>query len=408
MTRGLAFAIAGILIGFAIGRALSTQTIDFPDPGQTRSATEMQAAVAEVLSHPLASVRASSLARLFEGMTPENVSGAARAVSERAGRWDPIDLQIFLASWVRVSPRAALDEIQQWPIQSRREIGLRIAIREWAAGGGWLDAAEYIQSAPAPELRTVTMGPLVRGWALSGDFLGAERQARRFFEAADRADVVDGLVRGVLHVGGPEAVLEVARARPVALDDPFDRRVARVSLDLVVREDPAGAAAYYAELTRDGIPEWLLPTIPRMAEIWRNRDPEGALEWLLSVASAPERDQAVGRTMADWAIRDLSAAVEWLETYLAGVALADGARLAPPDSLLVAGVLPKLSRVRPEDAAAWVVLLPDGPGRDALMHRVARQWSVADPAAADGWISRLDVTEAQRAALRGGAAGGGS
>ena len=151
MTRGLAFAIAGILIGFALGRALSTQTIEFPDPDTTRSAAEMEAAVEKVLAHPLSAVRATSLARLFEGMTAENAPGAARAVAGRAGRWDPIDLQTFLASWVRVAPREALNEIQQWPIQTRRELGLRIAVREWAAGGSWLDAAEYIQSALDPD-----------------------------------------------------------------------------------------------------------------------------------------------------------------------------------------------------------------------------------------------------------------
>ena len=401
MTRGVAIAIAGMLIGFALGRVLGTETVELPDPDRVRSAAEMETAVEEVLAHPLASVRAMALARLFEGMTPENAPGAARAVSGRAGRWDPIDLQIFLASWVRIAPRAALEEIKRWPIQTRRELGLRIAIREWAAGGGWLDAVEYVQSALDPELREVTVGPLVRGWALSGDFRGAERQARRLYEAADRADVIDGLVRGILHVGGPEAVLRVARDRPLeAMEDPFDRRLARVSLDLVVREDPAAAAAYFASLSEDGTPGWLLPMIPRMAEIWRNQDSVAALAWLLSLESDPGRDEAVGRTMADWAIRDLDAAVEWLDAHLAGLGLEEGEQLVQPHSLLVVGVLPKLSRVRSAAAAERVVLLPDGPGRLALMRRVARQWSIDDPAAADAWVSQLDVTEAQRAQLR--------
>lgn len=408
MTRGIAIAVAGMLIGFALGRALGTETVELPEPDRVRSAAEMEAAVEEVLAHPLASVRAMVLSRLFEGMTAENAPGAARAVSGRAGRWDPIDMQIFLASWVRVAPRAALAEVESWPIQTRRELGLRIAIREWAATGGWLDAAEYVQSAVDPEVRAA-VGPLVRGWALSGDFRGAERQARRLFEAADRADVVDGLVRGILHVGGPEAVLQVARDRPAsAMDDPFDQRLARVSLDLSVREDARAAAAFFGELSQGGTPEWLQPTIPRLAEIWRNQDPQAALEWLMSLDDSSTRDQAVGRTMADWAIRDLDAALEWLDAHLAGLDPVAGERLAPPHSLLVAGVVPKLSRVRPEVAAERVVLLPDGPGRLALMRRVARQWSVTDPVAADAWISGLDLTEAQRAQLREGMAGRGA
>ncbi len=119
MTRGslVEVGIAGVLLGFALGRSMGTPAVRFPEVDETRSAAEMEAAVLEVLAQPLASVRASSLARLFEGMTPENAVGAARAVESRAGRWDPVDMQVFLASWVRIDPEAAMARIERWPIQ---------------------------------------------------------------------------------------------------------------------------------------------------------------------------------------------------------------------------------------------------------------------------------------------------
>jgi hypothetical protein len=182
--------------------------------------------------------------------------------------------------------------------------------------------------------------------------------------------------------------------------DPFDQRVARVSLDLVVREAPEIAAGCFESLSRDGTPEWLEPSIPRLAEIWRNQDPQAAIEWLLTLERSQSQGEALGLTVADWGIRDLDAAQRWVADRVVDAPAAADGRLAPPESLLVVGLLPKLSRVHPEIAAEWADRLPLGPGRLAMLRRVANRWMRDDPEAASAWLDTLDVTPEQRAAMR--------
>ncbi len=387
---------ACLLIGFALGRGLGGRERVFPEVDHARTALEMESAVLAALAEPLAVVRASSLVRLFEGMTAENAPGAARAVESRAGRWDPVDLQIFIASWVRVDPKAALARVGEWPMQSRREMGLSIGVREWAAAGGWLDAVEYVQTAVDPEVRAITLGPLVRGWALSGDVLGARKQARRIYEFEATPTVVDGLVRGVLHVAGPEGVVALIGDLEGFETDEFNQRLIRVGLDLVTREDPSKAGTAFLTLSEEGVADWLEPSISRIAQIWRNQDPQAATVWLMSVPESEARDEALTRTVADWGIRDFEQARAWVDQQVTQSPDAEGEFLATPESLLVLGLLPRLSRVEPRAAASWAERLPPGPRRIQMLQRVGRHWLRKDRSEALAWIDELDLTPQQR------------
>ena len=392
----LMIGAACLLIGFAVGRSFGSREVEFPEVDQARTAAEMEGAVLDALAEPLASVRASSLARLFEGMTAENAPGAARAVESRAGRWDPVDMQIFLASWVRVDPEAALARVSEWPIQSRREMGLSIGVREWAAGGGWLNAVEYVQTAADPEVRAITLGPLVRGWALSGDVLGAKKQARRIYDLEANPAVVDGLVRGVLHVDGPEGVVALIHDLEGVETDEFDQRVARVGLDLVAREDPRLAGDMFATLSMNGVPSWLEPSVPRIAQIWSNQDPQAATVWLMAVPQSEARDEALARTVADWGIRDFEQVRTWVDQQLVRSPAAPDGVLAAPESILVFGLIPRLSRVDPRAAASWAERLPPGPTRVPMLQRVGRRWLKEDRSEALAWIDGLELTPRAR------------
>jgi hypothetical protein len=245
-------------------------------------------------------------------------------------------------------------------------------------------------------------GPLVRGWALAGDLEGALGLARRLWNTEDRLDVVDGFVRGVLHADGPQAALDVARRVDPEADGEFAHRLTRVTLNLVAREDAPAAAGLYRELVSQGTPEWLEGTLDRVGSLWRNDDPQAALEWMLTLESTPERDRVLGETIATWGIRDFDTAWSWFERERGP--FPEQGVVDPTDSALLAGLVRKLARIRPAEAAVWALRLQPGGDRTKLWKRVAYFWSREEPAAAARWIDGLDASPALRRSLHGIAA----
>jgi len=399
MQRGVIW-LAGVgllLLGYFLGQASGPAPVEFPDPSEARSAEEMERAVEAALTEPRAFPRAVTLVRLFEGLTSQNVVGASRAVSSRAGRWDPVDLQLFLAAWVHIDPVAAVREVESWPIRTRREIGLAIAMREWAASGQFIEAADYFQTMRDPDARSIAAGPLVRGWALAGDIDGALGLAHRLWSSEDQLDVVDGFARGVLHADGPEAALDIARRVDPVEQGEFAQRLTRVTLNLTAREDAPAAAAFYQELVSEGTPGWMDGMLDIVASLWRNDDPRAALEWMLGLAPTPERDRVLGETIATWGIRDFDTAWAWFESTR-GPFPGRGV-LDPTDSTMLAGLVRKMARIRPAEAADWALRLQPGAERNALWRRVSYFWSLEDPAATGRWIEGLDASPALRREL---------
>ena len=385
-----------LLLGYFLGHATGGPTeLAFPDPEEARDAAQMERAVDEALVEPRAFPRAGRLIRLFEGLSTDNVQGAARSVAARAGGWDPVDLQLFLTAWVHLDPLGAVREVEGWPIRSRRELGLKIVVREWAASGRGLEAAGYLQSISDPETFAVAAGPLVRGWALAGETQSALGLAHRLWNTGQKLDVVDGFVRGTIHAKGPDAALSM-----VSEIDPFgegagefEYRLARVTLNLAGREDPPAAAEAYAELTQAGTPDWLAGSLDRMASLLRNEDPLAALEWLLQREASAERKKSLSETMATWAIRDFETAWNWFETERGPF---DGtSELEPVTSTLLSGLIRKMARTRPAEAAQWVSRLDDPSDRQKMMIRVAHFWAKEDPTAAGAWIEGLGLPSAQ-------------
>jgi len=392
----VALAMAGA--GFFIGRGLAPSTIAFPDPADGRSAEQMESEVARALHESRAFARASTLIRLFEGLTKENVEGAARAVRARSGEKDPVDLQLFLTAWAHLDARAAMQEVQSWPIQSRRELGIRIVIREWAASGRALEAGNYYESLTDPDQRALAAGPLVRGWVLGGDAEGALELARRFWEGEPRLDVIDALLQGTLHLEGADGVLALARELDPQAGGAFEQRIALAALNLAGRENPVATAAYYDELTRNGPAPWLAGNLVRIAGLLRNEDPAAALAWLLPKPENVERARALTETTGTWAKRDLDAAWKWFEAHSA-VSIGGREPLSATDSSLLAGLVRRMARIRPAEAAQWAVRLRPESDRVEMLRRVAYFWSASDPAAADRWLAGLELADAERALI---------
>lgn len=385
--------------GFLLGRTIGPASLPFSESneGRTRSADELSDEITRSLRETRTFPRASALVPLLEGLTAENVEGAARAFGASAGEDDPFDLGLFLGAWAGLDPVSAMQEVESWPIQSRRELGIRLVIREWAASGRQLEAGGYFDSVTDPAVRAVAAAPLVRGWALSGDAQGALELARRFWEREKRRDVVDPFVQGTLRrSGAPEAIRLAGELDPRSGDE-FDQRVVRRTIDLAAREDPQAAAAFYVDLTTTGPVPWLAGCMRRLAGLMRNEDSRAALEWLLARPESPERTEALKETTGTWAKRDLDAAWAWFQQSRATAWVDEASTLTPTDSALLTGILRRMARVRPEEAAEWVLRLPPGPERIEMIRRVAYFWSMRDRAVADRWIGSLMLSPAERA-----------
>ncbi|MFO0688242.1 MAG: hypothetical protein U0900_06000 [Myxococcota bacterium] len=392
--------VATAAVAFYVGRSLGPGSVAFPDPASARSADEMERAVAEALAEPRAFPRTSALIRLFEGLSTGNVEGAARAIDARAGEYDPVDLQLFLTAWTHLDPTAAIRAVQAWPIRSRRELGIRLVMREWAASGKPIEAGAYFDTMTDPAQRDLAAGPLVRGWALSGDAEGALDLARRFWQADGRRDVVDAWVRGVLHVRGPAGTFELASRVDPGIEGEFATRVIQTALNLAGRSDPEAAAAFFdGAAAKPTAGPWLTAELPRIAGLLRNQSPQNALAWTLRQAESPERTRALRETAATWAKLDFDAAWSWFEAN-ATSARNPSQELSPTDATVLTGLVGRMARIRPAEAAPWALRLRVGPERVEMIRRVAYFWSAQDAGAADAWIEGLTLSPEDLARVR--------
>jgi hypothetical protein len=359
----------------------------------------MEQRVSEALAEPRAFPRAVALLRLFEGLSTENVAGVTRAFDAHTGPGDPVDLQLLLSAWVLLDPLSAVTAVQGWPDRARREIGMKIAVREWAATGDRLAATAFVETIADPVLRQVMWGPLVRGWALSGGREPALVFARRLWDQKDQVDVVDGYVRGIMQIDGLEAAIETARQGDPHSGNPFDQRLARVTLNLVGDQDPALAARYFEELAgEDEPPEWMGGVLDRLAWRWRSiHDPEAAMVWLRSLPDWPQRRKVLTNTAAEWAQQDLDGAWAWFEQ---NVETGGSGLLPAPDSAVLAGLVRWTVRTRPQEVTAWVLRLREEDDREALLRGVAYYLALQDRATADAWIEGLGLPRSAAGPLR--------
>ena len=404
--RRVALGLGALLIGVFLGQSCAPGTIDFPDPNEARSAQEMEQRVREALSEPRAFPRAGALLRLFEGLSTENVAGVTRAFDAHTGPGDPVDLQLLLSAWVLLDPLSAVTAVQGWPDRARREIGMKIAVREWAATGDRLAATSFVETIADPVLRQVMWGPLVRGWALSGGREPALVFARRLWDQKSQVDVVDGYVRGVMQTDGLVAALEMARQGDPHAGNAFDQRLARVTLNLVGEKDPALAAGYFEELAGEGeLPEWMGGVLDRLAWRWRSiHDPAAAMVWLRSLPDTPQRRKVLTTTAAEWAQQDLDGAWAW---FGENVDTGGSGLLAVPDSAVLAGLVRRTVRTRPQDVTGWVQRLREEDDREVLQRAVAYYLAMQEMAIAETWIDGLGLprpaAERLREAARRGA-----
>ena len=212
--------------------------------------------------------------------------------------------------------------------------------------------------------------------------------------------MIDGFIRGVLQVRGAEAVLLVVSQVAAQGDGPFEQRVIRVGLNLAGREDPAATAKTYSEITAGAVPpEWLKGHLDLLAGLWRNEDERAALEWVITEAPSEERSAALIETIGTWANRDFDRAWAWFDKERGPFDINDSAVLDPTDSDLLSGLVRRLARTSPAEAASWSARIRPGAPRDLMLQRIVRFWTPQDKPAVAAWLDSLAIDPATRASL---------
>jgi hypothetical protein len=346
----------------------------------------MRAELASALDEPETLARTAALVRLLGQLGDENAAGAAAAVDERLTVIGDADLRLFLHAWAAFDPRAALDHVLAWPLQTKREFGAGQVIYYWAWHRGAVEARLQVDSLAEPSVRKLARGELVKGWARSGDYAGVTDYASRLSHGNLRDSYAAGIVSAIIANDGSDGAMRWADGVPEDANDHFKRTAFRKALRHVSVRDPEKAAAWYEQHAEQPYAELGMSVV---APEWVERDPEAAFAWLLSGPPNPERDRAVGFAMRRWLAVDAQAAAAWM-------------REGHGEGELAAAIEPFvlwLAQSDPAEAVQWAERIPQERQRARALRVAGTRWRARDPEAFREWLAEAELPEATRKAL---------
>jgi hypothetical protein len=186
---------------------------------------------------------------------------------------------------------------------------------------------------------------LISGWARSDSKDTLTRYITEIPRPMDRQRATQILALEILK-GGVEASIKWADEIPDDADRNFKQTAVRRVASDVAGIDPERAAQWidgqrdrpYAPIARDAI-----------ATRWVERDPEAAMNWLLTLPAGEERRKTIGSTFSTWLKSDPSAATIWLRS-------ASPAKAVDPAIVVV---VRRDSKRRPGSALDWAHLIHD-------------------------------------------------
>jgi hypothetical protein len=126
----------------------------------------------------------------------------------------------------------------------------------------------------------------------------------------------------------------------------------------------------------------LLQTI---ASDWIGRDPNAALDWILSVNDLSLQEQLVAAGSKAYAATDPKLAADWFVSSVQSEAVLNNT---------LPGIVEIWAAKDPPAAADWVAAqLPDGNIRETAVGIVSNHWQQSDPDAAARWILNLSASD---------------
>lgn len=379
--------VAGVGIGFAVGRTASRQAA-LP-PGRPliadAPAAEADAAVLVTLTNPDRLAGVEALAAHLRRSGPESLP-AIRAAFETVFL-DVAELEVVLLAewWAEFDPASAF----QWSRDSaigHHPLVFRSVLEAWARRDP-LAARDALQSLHDPFQVRSSLDSLISGWDASGQ-PGLMEYLRSLPVGVEALMAMTPLAR--LHVlrDGPEGAFAWAEALP---DDPpedvlrFKLQMFRRVVSAAAPIDPEKTAAWAARHAQGPNGDGLLA---RTGTGWVSQtgDGEEALRWLSGLEAGKQRDEAVEDTYAAWSARDPEQATAWLLR-------------APPERWLEPALYVHASRLaahQPEEALALARRIPSPELRERTFVSIGNVWLQRDPDAARAWLAGSEPTDTVR------------
>jgi hypothetical protein len=339
-------------------------------PGFARTASSIEEAtggrtIEQHLKQLLAiddeAARMTGLLRLLEVLDdPAQIKEALDiVVADRTSRWRPSELGMLLQKWTKLEPESAAAYaagLRDWS----RMAAISSVVAAWLKSDPEA-AIAWAQSQP-PENFGGNRGPDGNLAIASVVSTLARTNLDRAMQIAGtqpvsvlRGRMMDGLVSELVAQRGPDAarhaILDLA-------DDPFRAGMAAKLAEQLARDDPKSSAAWAWTLpagptrqraiaeaikvwTRDdavaagqhlaqlGASPDLDPAREEYARNVLRTDPQGALEWALSISNEKQRSDATLGLLRDWMRRDGDSARAWAAQNGIQLDAAGGAPSAP-------------------------------------------------------------------------------
>jgi hypothetical protein len=247
------------------------------------------------------------------------------------------------------------------------------------------------QTAPGPRfvaLETVASQLVARGPREAADLL---------LGASDAPGRVEILALALAHWSrrDPEAALAWTQRLPAG----ELRQRATASVGFALAQTAPERALAIIDLVSEGRDRWLL--VGAIGQTWVAQNPDAAMRWARQLPAGPARDAAIAGIDAGMGIAASRRAGPAGIGGSRGPQRAGGALGVPPSLPAPETRAPALAReealrrefeqllqASPARAADWLSALP-GPDRtDEMIARLAREWLIIDPQAAETWLDQ--------------------
>jgi hypothetical protein len=330
--------------------------------------------VREALLEPDLLTRIAALARLFQDLEPEALGEVRQAYDSVVLDPGDIDLVLLAEWWAGFDPEAAFAWTRSdWRADDQAIV--LMVLRSW----GRRDPEAALTKAHGlspPNLRLVGIDSVLTGWDESGK-PGLLEYVENHPLLWDRQRMAYTVARRkVLRDGAAEA-FRWAEGLPES-DARFKLYVFQRVAAAAAETDPRATAAF-AERHAGG--PWGSGLYPRVGSRWAERDPEAALRWLASLPEGSERNDGVRETYRTWLRRERERAQAWPQAQ----------PLAPWLDPALSLYAKSLTYEAPRDGVEWALKIADDELRWPTAVTIAREWLLADEAAARAWIDQAGL-----------------
>ena len=332
--------------------------------------------------------RGALLAPKLQSLGPEALPQVLDAYNDVFFEIGDFEFEMLATWWARFDPQAALDYTRSYWAASNYSVPQAV-IRQWASQDPRAAAFAAMSSGDL-ESSDPYIHSLVTGWDESGH-PGLYEFIRNLGPGHPRQRALMQIAQRQVRRDGTESAIEWAEGLPGtgSKDATLKRNAFRRVASAVTEVDPEAGAAFsekhFHSPFGQGVPE-------RVGRRWVFYEPEATMDWLMTLPSGSNRDQAVEESYRSWSRRDAPSAMAWaaqknLEEAWFQPALSVYARQVGQSDI--------------QDGVALAIAVQNEDYRLLTIARVVRTWVRQDRVAALAWLKQSELSPQDQARILG-------